>query len=385
MSMFRPLMARSLTWQDVWGSGGEAARAASEAQALRLAAVYGASQLLGNGVAGLPLHEYTESPAGERQPVLAQPLFVSDPSEFGTPFDWKFQSTVSLALRGNAYGLPTGYDRDGRIVRAEWLHPDQVALDGEDDVLAWRGVRPRWLVDGRPVERLVHLRNYLLPGRVLGLSPIAAFRLLIETGLEAQKYGRDWFRNGSVPAGVLETDQPVRQGDANTLKDRFRQAAEGHGVVVLGKGAKYRAISVKPEEAQFLETIKATATTIATIFQVSPEDIGGETGGSLTYNTDETRARRLVRISLRPYLGRIEEGISRERPPGRVVRFNADATLRAETLARYQAHAIALRDGWKNRDEVRANEDLPPLPNGEGQTYQVQAGPRPPVREGTES
>ncbi|GAA4849697.1 phage portal protein [Pseudonocardia benzenivorans] len=383
MSLFSGLTTRALSYQDVWGAG-SSPQGMSEGRALRLGAVYAAVQLIANGVAALPLHEYREDSAGAREPVARQPLFVTDPTEFGTPFDWKFQAVSSLALRGNAYGLPTGFDGLGRITRCEWLHPDDVSLNGDDDVKWWRGRAPEWLVDGRPTA-LIHLRNFLLPGRVKGLSPIGAFRTLIDTGLEAQQYGRDWFRNGSVPAGVLETDQPIRQGDAKILKQRFAEAAAGHGVVTLGRGTKYRPISVAPEEAQFLQTIQATATTIAAIFNVSPEDIGGETGGTLTYNTDETRAARLARTTLRPYMARVEEGISAVRPPGRVVRFNADASLRAETLARYQAHSLGLRDGWLSRDEVRAIEDMPPLPNGEGSKYQVQPGPTPPVKEGTTS
>lgn len=384
MSLFSPLRTRSISYQDVWGSGAMP-QGMTEGRALRLGAVYAAVQLIANGIATLPLHEYREDAAGQREPVNRQPLLVTDPTEFGSPFDWKFQAAMSLALRGNAYGLPTGFDGLGRITRCEWLHPDDVALDGEDDVKWWRGRSPVWRVDGRPVDQLVHLRNFLLPGRIRGMSPIGAFRALVETGLQAQDYGLDWFKNGSVPAGVLETDQPIRQGDAKILKERFSEAAAGHGVVTLGRGTKYRPISVAPNESQFLETIRATATTIASIFSVSPEDIGGETGGTLNYTTDETRAMRLARTTLRPYMGRIEEGISALRPPGRVLRFNADAALRAETLARYQAHSLGLRDGWLSRDEVRAVEDMPPLPNGEGSKYQVQPGPTPPVKEGTTS
>lgn len=369
MSLFsRVVEARAIGFQEFFGRGGDTRLLGGEAGALRLAAVYSATQLLANGLASLPLHEFHEDVSGARTPVPPS-LLVTDPSEIGTAFDWKFQVTQSLAARGNAYGLPTAFDRDGRIERCEWLHPDQVALDGEDDVLDWLGRRPRWLVDGRPAEQLVHLRNYVLPGRILGLSPIGAFRTVIETGLQAQQYGRDWFANGSVPAGVLETEQPVRQADALLLKERFKLAASGRDVVTLGRGTKYKPIGVAANESQFLETIQATSTTIAAIFGVSPEDIGGETGGTLTYNTDETRARRLVRVSLRPYMSRIEEALSSLRPPGRVLRFNADAQLRAETLARYQAHEIALRNGWANVDEVRQIEDQPPLPNGKGQEY----------------
>lgn len=388
MSLFgRLLEARGVSYQDVWGRGGPAVSASSEAQALRLPAVFAAVQLLANGIASLPLHEYRELPTaddGQRNLVRVDDpgALLRKPSDIGTVFDWKFQAVSSLALRGNAYGLPTQRDWLGRITRCEWLHPDDVELDGEDDVLSWRGRARRWLVDGRPVDELVHVRNFVLPGRVLGLSPIAAFRTLIEAGLNAQKYGRDWFVNGAVPSAVLETDQAVRSADAAAIKARVVEGAKDRQPIVLGRGVSYKSISVAPEEAQFLQTIRATATTIASIFGVPAEEIGGETGGSLTYNTDETRARKVQRVALRPYMARLEEAVSELRPRGRVVRFNADANLRAETLSRYQAHSYALRDGWMNRDEVRAIEDLPPIPDGEGQEFVVA---RPTAGEGGEA
>lgn len=371
MSLFGRLSLRSVSFQDVFGTGADVVAVRGESQALRLAAVYAAAQLLANGLAALPWAEYRQDADGNRVRVSDPGVLLENPSEFGTCFDWKFQAVTSLALRGNAYGLPTGRDWLGRITRCEWLHPDDVELNGEDDVLAWRGRRPQWLVEGRPVDELVHVRNFVLPGRIKALSPIGAFRTLIETGLQAQQFGRDWFANGSVPAAVLETDQPLRQQDATAVKERFKLAAAGREPVALGRGVKYRPISVAANESQFLETIRATATTVASIFGVPAEEIGGETGGSLTYNTDETRARKVQRQALRPYMSRLEEAVSALRPRGRVVRFNADANLRAETLARYQAHSYALRDGWMSRDEVRAIEDLPAIPGGEGQAYVV--------------
>lgn len=367
MSLFGRLVERrALSYQDVFGRGSDTSTV-REVQALRLAAVFASVRLIGDGLSSLPLNEYREASDGSLIQVPPS-LLLTNPTEFGTGFDWKFQCCASLALRGNLYGLPV-QDAAGQITRIEWLHPDDVQLNGEDDVLWWRGRRPQWLVEGRPVDDLVHVRGFLLPGRIIGLSPIAAFKTLIATGLEAQQYGHDWFKNGSVPAAVLETDQALRQSDAIAVKERFKLAVAGREPVALGRGVKYKPISVAANESQFLETIAATATTIAAIFGVPAEEVGGETGGTLTYNTDETRARRIQRVTLRPYMARIEEAVSALLLPGRVARFNADANLRAETLARYQAHEIALRNGWLNRDEVRAIEDKPPLPNGEGQEY----------------
>jgi hypothetical protein len=43
--------------------------------------------------------------------------------------------------------------------------------------------------------------------------------------------------------------------------------------------------------------------------------------------------------------------------------------MRGNTLARYQAYAIGRTNGWLNADEIRAFEDMEPLPEGQGEVY----------------
>ncbi|AEM87081.1 phage portal protein [Streptomyces violaceusniger] len=356
---------RAITYQDVWGSGGDPAvlRGGSQERALRLAPVYAATRLLADSVASLPIRSYAA--AGEaRRPISTPSLFVR-PAAIGTRYDWLHRAMTSLTLRGNAYGLIVAWDRTGWPSQIEWLHPDDVSI--EDNFAP----HPVWYYKGRRLDegQMFHVPAYTLPGQTLGLSPIQQFALTTDTGLLAQQFGRDWFANGSTPAAVLETDREVQAEAATILKARFEQAAEGRGVAVLGLGTKYKPISVPAEESQFLETIKASANQIAAIYGVPPEKIGGTTGNSLTYSTVEQNSLDLLTWTLRPWLARLEEALSLLRPPDESVKFNADAMLRTDTLTRYRAHSIARRIGLNSIDELRALEDEQPLPDGQGQDY----------------
>lgn len=98
--------------------------------------------------------------------------------------------------------------------------------------------------------------------------------------------------------------------------------------------------------------------------------VGGDSGGSMTYANVEQNAINFVGFTLRPWLARLEAKLSALMPGKEFVRFNVDAMIRVDLTTRYQAHSVALRDGWRNRDEVRAIEDLSPLPPGQhGDTY----------------
>lgn len=362
---FRRAAARAITYQDVWGSGGDALQLAGRGQerALRLAPVYAATRLLSDSVAAMPLKSYLGE-GQARRPIMSPPVFTR-PAAVGTRYDWLHRCMTSLTLRGNAYGLVVAHNAAGWPTQVEWLHPDDVHL--EDNLAA----TPVWFYKGRRMEpgQMFHIPAYTLPGQILGLSPIAYFATTTDTGLLAAQFGHDWFANGSTPSAVLETDREVTKEQAGVLKSRFKEAAQGRDVVALGLGTKYRPISVPANESQFLETIKASANQIAAIYGVPPEKVGGETGSSLTYATVEQNSIDLLTWTLRPWLARLEEALSLLRPPQEDVRFNADAMLRTDTLTRYQTHRIARVIGLNNIDELRLLEELEPLPNGLGADY----------------
>jgi HK97 family phage portal protein len=369
---------RSITFQKLWGSGAanvELLQANSIDTALSFVPVFAATRLLADSIASLPLQTYRESADGTHTQI-ADPALFTNPTQFGTLYDWIHRAVTSLVIRGNAYGLVTARDKNGYATQVEWLHPDQVGLQDNRTINP-----PVWYYYGRviPDADMIHIPWFTLPGLILGQSPIAAYRTTLETGLHAQMYGRDWFRNGSIPSGVLETDQPVTKDQAELIKSRFKKSADGRDVVVIGSGAHFKPITVLPEEAQFLGTLKATANQIAAIYGIPPEMIGGAVGHPMTYHNAEQQNINFVTFTLQPYLTKLEMALSAQLPRGQYVKFNLDSLLRADTLTRYQAHHLALSDGWKSRDEVRATEDLPPLPDGQGEKPSDPQPPKIPV------
>ena len=63
-------------------------------------------------------------------------------------------------------------------------------------------------------------------------------------------------------------------------------------------------------------------------------------------------------------------------PKPEYVKFNVDSLIRADTKTRYEVHQIARTIGLNNVDEIRAIEDMDPLPDGQGQDYSpIKAAP----------
>ncbi|MEU0691438.1 phage portal protein [Streptomyces uncialis] len=323
---------------------------------LQKVAVWSATDLIASLVSTLPLDVYEGTGTGRRE--LAVPVVLRDPSGDGYGVgDWLNQYLMSMLLRGNAYGRVAAQDRLG--------HPTQIVLYHPDEVQGWRDTRdglPRWRVCGEtvPAAEMWHQRAYTVPGRLLGLSPVAHHATTIGLGIAAAKFGVQWFEDGAHPSGLLTNDAPLDAAQARTAKERFMAALRGvREPVVLGQGWKYQQIQVAPEESQFLETQKYTSAECARIYGPGMAEIlGYETGGSMTYANVEQRSLDLLTYTLDRWLVRTERAFTALLPAGQYVKINRAALARTDLLTRYRAHAIALRNRFKVPNEVRDVEDL---------------------------
>lgn len=328
-----------------------------------LAAVYASVRILATNIASLPLHAYRTTTDGTIR-VKSLPALFDQPSVHGTLWDWLHRLVSSLALAGNAYGLVTRRDGFGYPTGVEWLHPDDVSVQD----LAWNGpgsfIDPifRWRGRVIPKENLVHIPWFTVPWRVKGLSPIGAYAASVNAGLGAMAYSQDWFNAGGVPPGTFQNSaKQVNQQEADQIKERLVNAIRSHKPIVYGNDWEYKPIAINPHEAQFIETMKMTATQIAVVYGVPPEKVGGEKGGSMTYANSEQESIDLVQFTLLPWVKKLESAFFPIIPQAQYVKFNLDAMIRVDVRTRHDVHFIDRRMGLKSINEIRELEDLPPI------------------------
>jgi HK97 family phage portal protein len=333
-------------------------------RALRLGPVYAANRLLAESVSTLPVKPYRAM--GEtRVPMTSLPQLFAQLVSDGELVPWLYRAVTSLALRGNAFGLITARDGFQYPTAVTWLNPGLVQPDD-------RPGRHGWLYEGREVdaEDILHIPLFCLPGKRMGLSPISAYSSTLGIGLQAQTYASDWFAAGGFPPGTFRNEkQQVSQDEADIIKARVVNAIRTHAPLVHGADWKYDPITVPPEEAQFVETMKMTTNQIAAVYGIPPEMIGGESGSSMTYANVEQQQINFVMFTLRPWLVRLETALSAHLPDRQFVKFNSDALIRADLKTRWEVNRLRVEMGAASIDEIRAQEDQPPLPNGQGQQY----------------
>lgn len=339
------------------------------ASALRLIPLFACTSMVTDSISTCPIKAFRETPEG-KQPLGSKPALLQEPGVGVRLTAWLSQYSMSKLLRGNAYGYVAAIGANGLPNKIQWLHPDSVNVDES-------GYMPIYRVNGREVDPLsiVHIPGVTLPGTVVGLSPVQQFRLQIETGLRVGAYQHDWYNETAIPRGVLSNkSRNLQPGEGEVAKARFKAAVNDHDILVVGNDWQWQPIAPTAADAQFLDAIQANATQIASIFHVSPEEVGGKAGSSLTYQTLEANSIRYVQRAVLPHITPLEEAITAMLPGPQYMKFNLDHLIRTELSARMAAHEVALRIGAETQDEMRAVEDKAPLTPAEIKAWQKYYG-----------
>lgn len=331
---------------------------------MQTVAMWAAVDLISSLSSELPIDVFRGSGRDKQQ--IPIPAYLQDPAGDGYGVeDWIAQLLVSWLLRGNVNGKVVA-----RSPGANGGFPTQVSLYHPDTVMGWYGAdgRPEWRVSGRPitdVANMWHKRCYPVPGRLMGLSPVAQQAATIGLTLTATQFGYQWFKDGAHPSGMLTNSEQDLTG-TNTVqkvKDKFMAAVWGtREPLVMGKGWKYQQIQINPEESQFLETNKFTSAQVARMFGPGvAEVLGYESGGSLTYSTVEGRSQHLLVYALNKWLRRVDRILTGMLPRGTYARLNRSALLEPTVLDRWRVYQIQLATKARFINEVRDDEDWAPV------------------------
>lgn len=340
--------------------------AVTEITALQLSAFYACVRLLADSIATLPWDTFRHAD-GIPVKVNPKPSLLQQPFNEITDFDWKHQMVVSMAIRGNFYGLVLERDRLEYPTQILPLHPDWVVLTR--DPKSWKRIA---YVNGTQIalEDLFHIKWFTLPGYDIGLSPLQVFRQTIGLGLAAEEFGGKWFRDGAAPSSTLQTDQTLSDDQIKQAQQQWIATQGGKRLpAVLSGGFKWSPVTITPEESQFLETRRMQVAEIARLFGIPPHMIGDVERSTSWGQGIEQQNMGYLTNTLVPWISRIESAFNQITPHGQNVRFNVDELLRADIETRFAAYQMGIDGGWMNPDEARAKEEMPPIPGGKGKQF----------------
>lgn len=341
------------------GSGNGDYATGSSHRELHVPAVWNCVSLIAGAVAMLPLQTFRMGPDGIPRRVT-DPGIVRAPAEGKTQSEFLHEVMVSLLLRGNAYGAIKARDAYERPTQIELLHPDkvQVHVDQATGAISYQ-IRPN--LEPIRAQDMWHVRGMTTPGSKVGLAPITYAAAAIGIDLNSRKFASDFFSAGGIPNGVLESDQEITQEQAQLIKDRWKVATQNREIAVMGVGAKYAQVGVKPEESQFLATQKDNVAQIARYFSLDPTMIGGPSGTGMTYNNVEQKALQFLTYTVAPWLKRIEDAVFPLLSQPTYVMFDVESLLRTDAETRAKVDNQRLAGRIVAPSEVRFKLNLPPM------------------------
>ena len=359
-----------LDWLD-GGAPNESGVRVNQTSAMNLSAVYRAVDLVSSVSGALPLIPYaagTKEPANV--PILANPHPEMTPYEF-----WKL-TYVHRLLWGDHVSRKV-LDRVGRPRWLDPLEPGRVQVR-KVQATERNPAGKVFIVDGdldAPLlpHEVLHLPGLSFDG-LKGVSVITHARTSLGLATAAEQYGARFFGKGSLLSGILQTEQRLEQKDADALKRRWRQKMAGidnaHDVAVLDAGAKFQPLSMPHDDAQFLESRQFQVEEIARWFGVPPFLLM-LTEKSTSWGTGlEQQTLAWLNYSLHPtWLAPTEQRVTRLTGRGIEVRYKVRELLRGDSTARANWYRTMRDLGVFNADDIRAEEDLPPLPDGLGEDY----------------
>lgn len=344
----------------------------NDQSALTLPAVFRAISIVSESVAQMDWLSY-RGKGSARKEVQPQPAAMVDPFVGLRRREGIAQIVVSLLMRGNAYLYIA--DRDRTLLwptKLRLLHPDAVTVRMQKTGF------PGYYLGSQntPIDRndLVHIRGFTLPGQFVGISPIDLAAQSLGVGIAAREYGSRFFAQGVNPSGIIESADGVSEEVARNVAQRIQSAHGGasnsHMPIILDNGLTWKTITLTADQSQFLATQDHTRSEVATWFGVPPHLLQ-DTSKSTSWGTGiEDQMIQYVTFTVRGWAQRIEEAWDADiLPQNNFARFDFEELLRGNTMSRVQYYMGMRSIGALNQDEIRAAEDLPPIPDGKGEDF----------------
>jgi HK97 family phage portal protein len=346
-----------------------------EAAALAIGTVLACVKALYDDTNVLTFQAYSGDRNGQHEPISEQPRIVVEPFgpdvEPGAGFG---QLVASKAMRGNAFCYVVNRDPLTRLPdQLLVLHPDAVAPRQD----ARRGKYFKVGAQEFGPQEIIHMPGFMLPGAITGLDVLTYQRTTHELAWKVNAYAEGFFGGGGSPAGVIAVKGKGDRTKAREVRETWEDAHSGvinaHRPAVLFGDATWTAMTVSPDNAQFLETRRFLREELCGLYGVPLQriqaivDNASQGGGKGLDAIDQG----YVNHGLMPLHGGIEWAWSRMLPGGQGswTAFDYDEFLRANAETRAtiaQSHRVA---GIRTIDEIRAKDyHMPPLPDGAGAT-----------------
>jgi HK97 family phage portal protein len=291
-----------------------------------------------------------------------------------------------LELEGNSFWyLPRG--KTTRKPAEIWaLNPTKVTVvKSETEVVGgYIYQNPKGEMIPIPKEEIIHFKRFNPFNRYRGIGTVYASALAIDIDNYSGQFNRNFFFNAAVPSAVLKTTGEMTEEQYQRLKaeweSRYTGTHNAHRLAILQNGLEYQPIQMTQKEMQFLEQRRFSRDEILAIFRVPKTILGiaDDVNRANAETSDYVFARRVVKPRMNFLVSRLNESLlPMFGMDDNLWRFTFDDPVQENEDQEIREHTASLTLGsaWMTPNEVRAEEGLPPIENGDSLLIPLNAIP----------
>lgn len=331
-----------------------------------ISTAYRCINVLSDDVGKLPFQTFLSRTPGliervrpsSRQENIAWLLEVN-PNRWMTPFVFKKTAIQWLLTHGEAH-IWQPPRQPGRRNELFILPSNVTETKIEDDGRVWyeikrQGMAPLRYPDVEVLTLLINSTDGINGRGVIQYARETMGRQLANYGTQNRIAGK-----GLNPSGVMWMDGELDRDARNKVRKSYEEAMSESGVAIFDKKiTKFEAITMKPVDAQFLESILENDVEIANFFGLPLYKLNQ---GKQSYQSNEQQNLDYLNTTLDPYLVQWEQSaalkwLSEEEQNFMYMRFNRDALLRTDASTRTATLEKRIFSGQLTPNEARQIED----------------------------
>lgn len=372
-----------------WQRNADSARGAGIGGLTSFTAVFACVDIISCDVSRLPLRVLQQQykpdgkPAG-RTEFKNHPAWktMRKPNSFQTSQQFVQYYLANKLTTGNSYVLLL---RDGRGIPNEMHVLDSRRVEPlvDDEGNIYYRVSPDKIAGLKesviiPARDIVHDRGVCLFHPLVGVSPLFAAGASAMQGARIQMNSDTFFANMSRSSGVLSAPGKIDPAVAKKMQLEWEQnySKQGLGkVAVLANGLKYEPMTITAVDAELVNQLRWVVEDIGRAYHVPGYKLGDL--NKVTFKNAEQMASDYLGNCLSYHIQAFQQCFNAAfgLPDDISIEFDTDKLFEIETDLRYANHSEAISSGWKAINEVRNEEDLPPVEGGDEPRVQVQYVP----------
>ena len=214
-------------------------------------------------------------------------------------------------------------------------------------------------------DELIHWKLWNPWNFFRGVSPATPLAYEVNQDWLAAKSNLNILRNGSVPDGLLTTEQPIEPEEAERVKLKWKKEHQGadraHSISVLGHGVDYKAITLTNKDMEYGEMKNWNRAAIFARYGVMPGVVGVKDKSSPLSGKDrQEEMKAFWTLSLIPELKFFEDKLKtdffgRLKQKGLIPKFNTDniPELQEDEDERFKRYGEAILKGLMTINEAR--------------------------------